>query len=108
MKKVMWKREGSPLTRWGSDPCKGNHPGQSLEETENGDNTVNTSPEAERGVGRYLETRTSIAWMPLFKTPPLPCRDFYLLLGFLSPGLPHRPRVVVICLGCQATVLNEI
>lgn len=34
MKEAKWKREGSPLTVWGSDPCKGNHQGQSLEETE--------------------------------------------------------------------------
>ena len=94
MKEVKWKREEAQDRAW--------------RETENGNNTVNTSPEAERGAERYLETRTSVAWMPLSKTPPLPGRDFYLLLGFLSPGLPHGPRMVVIYPGYQHMVLNGI
>lgn len=67
-----------------------------------------TPPQKLRGAESYLETRTSIAWMPLSKTPPLPSRDFYLLLRFLSPGLPHGPRMAVTYPDYQHMVLNGI
>lgn len=47
-----------PLDRVGQIPTKEIAQDGAWRETENGHNTVNTSSKAERGAGKYLETRT--------------------------------------------------
>ena len=51
MKEVQWKREGSYLIEWGQTLAKEISQERAFRETENGDNTVHTSPETERGAG---------------------------------------------------------
>lgn len=103
-----------PLDRVVQIPTKETAQNGAWRETENGHNTVNTSPKAERGAGKYLETRTLIAWIPLpnysrMGSPTPSCRDFSLLIRVVSsPWLPRGLRMVVIHLGFQHMVLNRI
>ena len=51
MKEVQWKREGSHLTGRGQTLAKELSEERAWRETENGEDTVSTSPETERGAG---------------------------------------------------------
>ena len=49
----------------GQTPAKETAQDRAWKETENGDTTVNSLPEVERGAGKFLEIRTSVACIPL-------------------------------------------
>lgn len=58
----------APLDRVGQTPAKKTAQNGAWRATKIGDYTVNTSPEAERAAGKYLEIMTPTSWSHVSKT----------------------------------------